>query len=62
VATLPDDYHRPLFVGRFYLAAARQHVPDARQKAIQSLNAALAQCPDEAQKGAIRKLLGQATR
>jgi hypothetical protein len=62
VATLPDDYHRPLFVGRFYLAAAKQDVPDARQKAIQSLNAALEQCPDQAQKAVIRKLLGQATR
>lgn len=58
----PKDYRLHVFLGRLHLAAKKQGVAGARQKAIQALNTALLQCTDEQAKREIRKLLGKATR
>jgi tetratricopeptide (TPR) repeat protein len=62
IAATPKDYRLHLLLGRIHLAAHRQGVAGAREKAIQALNAALESCTDEETKQAIRRLLGRATR
>ena len=58
----PNDYRRQLLLGHVYLLMKKRGTPGAREKAIQALNAALAQCKDEAEKRKIRYLLGQVDR
>jgi len=59
---MPKD-HRPFVaLGRMHLGAKRGGKSGAREKAIQTLNAALKLCTGEPERAEIRRLLGEATR
>ena len=57
----PADYRVHLELGRLHLRAKQSGVAGARQRAIESLNAALKRCDNVAVKREIRRLLGKAT-
>jgi len=57
----PNDPRPYMAMGRFYIGARKRGVRNARQKAIQALNAALQRCKDEATKAEVRRLLGRAS-